>query len=960
MTANDLGADYRNAAASVAGVRRWLNRLGGGFTRVAVSGETVRFESGIEGVSEVELGSIDAVGQERGWLGTRFWIDVAGGRTISVGGLGADEVAELIEAIEGNVAVSARRFEAWIGEQTAEVEGWFPQDAYLRYSATEPLRAGLESVASRLSRYSGALVLRKLSPAARNARERLADLCSDDGFERARTSANDRYVSRVSERAAASMQAVSGFAPIAEQAEAVATDEDATLVLAGAGTGKTAVITGKVAHLVDDLGVPAEEILVLAFNRKAANEIRVRLGGRLAGVDVATFHAFGRHIVATSEVAPSLSRFAEDEAQLRLEIDRILVDLVNDPEQGMELRTFVLYNLGQYRAPHDFDSPSDYFEYLHQVELRTLNGELVKSLEELKLANFLAVSGIPYEYEATYPVATATRAHRQYKPDFYLPDHDLYIEHFGVNRQGEPPPQWSDAERSEYRRGIEWKRELHAEYGTRLIETYSWQHREGVWQHTLKARLEHEGVGMSQQTPRQLTQRLQELMTTSQLSRLLVSFLRHVKSGDQQLPELRARAAKSPDPERSAAFLDVFEQIKREYEDTLAGESDFDDLINRAAEHVRAGRWSVPYRYALVDEFQDISRGRMQLLAALRRPGLAYFLVGDDWQSIYRFAGSDVWLLRECQEWLGHVRERSLSQTFRFGRGILQPSSAFVQRNPAQTARSLRPAERTPDYGITVIWATDARAGMAQSLADLDAIGAETEATVMALTRYRRRGQADAAGRRKVEFSTVHAAKGREADYVLVFDLVDVRRGFPSQMEDDPLLDLVAPPDEPFAFAEERRLFYVALTRARHGVYLIADPTHPSRFVTELLEQSGNAIRVIGDAEAIASVEAPQCPRCGGGRMIRSQSGRTLRCTNYPQCDQLAPSCACGNGYLIVNSDGNTRCTEADCNRRPRNCPGCGFGVLLERDGIYGPFWGCSRFTSDPPCGYTQNRSPRS
>ena len=405
-------------------------------------------------------------------------------------------------------------------------------------------------------------------------------------------------------------------------------------------------------------------------------------------------------------------------------------------------------------------------------------------------------------------------------------------------------------------------------------------------------------------------------------------------------------------------FLDVFEVVQAEYELAFGNEYDFDDLINRAAAHVRAGDWDVPYQYILVDEFQDISRGRMKLLAALRRPGLAYFLVGDDWQSIYRFAGSDVWLLRRCEEWLGHVRERTLSQTFRFGPGILQPSSAFVQQNPAQTRRTLRPADQPHDRGVTVIWAANSRDGMSRALSDLDSDGVDRDSSVLALTRYRSRSQFESDRRRQLEFSTVHASKGREADYVLVLDLIDDRRGFPSQMEDDPLLDLVAPPDEPFGFAEERRLFYVALTRARRAVYLIADPVHPSRFVTELLARDPRAIRVIGRPDAVAAVDSPSCPQCRGGRLVRSQSGRSLRCTHHPQCDHQAPACPCG-GYLIIGRNGRARCTADHCTRRPRGCPGCGFGILVERDGVYGPFWGCSRFTADHPCGYTQNRAPR-
>ena len=222
----------------------------------------------------------------------------------------------------------------------------------------------------------------------------------------------------------------------------------------------------------------------------------------------------------------------------------------------------------------------------------------------------------------------------------------------------------------------------------------------------------------------------------------------------------------------------------------------------------------------LVDEFQDISAGRMVLLQALRDQDVAYFLVGDDWQSIYRFAGSDVGLLRDCGDLLGHVEERTLSRTFRFADGILGPSTAFVKRNPEQTQRPLLPASEAEDEGVAVVADPRPAGGVARALQDIEA-KARGQQTVLVLGRYRQRqGELPTSPRRgslRVEFSTVHGAKGREADYVIVLDLNDGRWGFPSKVEDDPLLELVLPPVSggAYPFAEERRLFYVAMTRAR-------------------------------------------------------------------------------------------------------------------------------------------------
>ena len=525
-------------------------------------------------------------------------------------------------------------------------------------------------------------------------------------------------------------QGVLSSPPTAEQAAAIATDEDATLVLAGAGTGKTAVITGKIAHLVRNRGVPPREILVLAFNRKAAEEIRQRLPDDLAGAHVATFHAFGRRVIADVEVAPTLSKLAEDEAMLTVVIDRILVDLVGDPRQSRVVADFITRHRADYRSQFEFDTPGQYYDYVRRSELRTLSGDLVKSFEELEIANFLTQNSVSFDYEQPYPVETATPRHRQYRPDFYLPDHDIYIEHFALDRQGRPPKGWTG-----YAEGVGWKRDIHQRYGTRLIETYSWQQREGVLRHGLRQQLEEAGVTFQRVPLRTLLLELGRWLI-SWLAQLIATFLNHVKASGISVDTLRERARDSRDRTRGEAFLDLFEQVSSRYDRLLGEEKDFHDLINHAAAHIRNGRWQSPYRYVLVDEFQDISAGRMALLRALKGRGVAYFLVGDDWQSIYRFAGSDVALVRECGRYLGHVRERALSRTFRFARGIMEPSTAFVVRNPAQTQRTLRPAQGVRDGGVTVIASDDPARGLRDALRDIQACeGAERRASLRARPR---------------------------------------------------------------------------------------------------------------------------------------------------------------------------------------------------------------------------------
>ncbi len=928
------------------------------YCSIRVEGDFVDLVRSATGTKEpIPIASIDVVVWQRERLGARLWLQTAAGRRLEVGGLPSDRAALVVATIEQRAEALARTLETQGRIVAARLGEWFSGADYLRCSTAQPIREQLDRLARESLQPSGELTLKHLSRESRAAFSRLQKVTVEGGFEHARKEANQHFVDRESRRAAEAMAGVSGFRPIPEQAAAVATDEDVTLVLAGAGTGKTAVISGKVAHLIENRGVAPEQILVLAFNAKAAAELRERLRPRYSGVEVATFHAFSRRLVAETGLAPSISVLAEDRRVRRSWINERLETLLDDPEDGGLLREFILYNLGEYRSADEFERPGDYVRYLQRVELRTLQGELVKGMEELKIANFLALHSVPYRYEPNYEAPTATRQHRQYRPDFYLQQHNVYIEHFGVDRDGEPPQRWSEAEREDYRQGIEWKREIHLIHGTDLIETYSWQHQAGSWQRDLREQLERRGVRLEPRLIDDLLPPLQRLMRRSALSDLLDAFLRQVKSAGYSEAELRQRTADAQDAQRANAFLDLYAVVARKYEAELGDECDFDDLINQAARRIDSGGWPSPYRYVLVDEFQDVSRGRMKLLAALRRPQVAYFLVGDDWQSIYRFAGSDVGLLRKCEEWLGRVERRELSQTFRFGADVLEPSAAFVQRNPAQTRRGMRPASRDPDHGVTLLWTFDEQAGLARVGDDLDRRGAARDASILLLGRYRRPQQA---GRhrlngRTAERSTVHAAKGREADYVVVLDLANQRRGFPSQIEDDPLLDLVAPPAEPYGFAEERRLFYVALTRARHGVYLLSDPSRPSAFVSELVKHGPASLRNLGRDSASPS-QLLDCPHCRAGTLTRATDGRSLNCSLRPHCDFQAPACPCRRGCLLAQSDGQVRCTNRACGQTIEHCPECRSGVLVERRGRYGPFWGCSRYGAEPSCGYTRNQ----
>ena len=822
-------------------------------------------------IRQIPIVSIDKVNLRHSCFWTQLTVSLADGEHHSVGGLAEWEAMEVRGAILEESASVAES----LGMRLKDLVRQLSPKGYIRHFDSREIHDGLVSLVTTI-RQCGKLARERLDQGAEEAFGRLARLESIEEFEAERKRLNDIYVKRTIPcvKTAAEPNLTD------EQAEAIATDEDVTLVLAGAGTGKTKVIVGKVAHLVRTEGVSPNDILVLAFNRKAAIEIVERLSGDLSTAQVHTFHAFGRRVIADIEnVKPTL----EEESKLPAILKDILNELLSDPQQSDAAANFIASYHGAYESVFAFDTQNEYDVYIRSVDLKTLSGVRVKSFEEMEIVNYLTKHGVKFCYERPYEKRTETREYRQYHPDFFLPDYDIYIEHHALDKWDRPPRGWKG-----YKERVEWHRRTHKKYGTKLIETYSWQHQEGILLSELRTRLENEDVQFERVSQRDLVLQLARQLI-EWLARLMAKFLNHVKTNRLSSDELLTRSSERGTLRRNTlwrdkAFLEVFEQVRTRYEQRLKAEGklDFHDLINRAAQYISEGSWKTSFQYVLVDEFQDISAGRMKLLKALRRNDTAYFLVGDDWQSINRFAGSDVGLVRNCGDYLGHIEKRTLSQTFRFGDGILNPSTAFVKQNPEQTQRALTSVSSAEDKGITVVTDDNPATGLQRAREDIEASARGKEHSVLVLGRYK--SSEDLLQRKspRENFSTVHGAKGREADYVIVLDLKDGRWGFPSRIENNSLLDLVLPPvsEVAYPFAEERRLFYVAMTRARIGAYLVTDSTRPSAFVREL--QKYDDIPQIGSF-------AQKCPRCGVGTLVKREGPYSvfMGCTEYgsePSC----------------------------------------------------------------------------
>lgn len=286
-----------------------------------------------------------------------------------------------------------------------------------------------------------------------------------------------------------------------DQRKACIIDEDNNLILAGAGTGKTSTVIGRVAFLVESGQAKPEEILLVAYGSKAAEELRERLESKLGikGVTAETFHRLGKCIVHKSETDPAAtSPMATDKALRAHFINTVFEAKQRESEYRELLLSYFEQWLYPVRNPFDFNTLGEYYRFLQDNEIRTLKGEAVKGFGECDIANFLFKNGIEYKYEAVYNTAIRVQARGAYCPDFYLPEYDIYIEHFGTDRNGDTAPY---IDRDQYHADMEWKREVHKQGATALIETFHYEKQEGVLLDALKKRLINAGVTLDPLPP---------------------------------------------------------------------------------------------------------------------------------------------------------------------------------------------------------------------------------------------------------------------------------------------------------------------------------------------------------------------------------------------------------------------------------------------------------------------------
>ncbi|MED3798631.1 UvrD-helicase domain-containing protein [Lysinibacillus capsici] len=792
--------------------------------------------------------------------------------------------------------------------------------------------------------------------------------------------ANDIFIQKELNELKSFFQNIDNKSLDLQQQIATVTNEDNTLILAGAGSGKTLTISAKVKYLVERLGVHPDEILLISFTSASAEEMTERIQKKLGiPITAKTFHKLGLNIItAFGNVRPEIS-----EMDLEKTIQHYFSEnVVNNKQKISDIVNFYSMYLNVPKDLEEFDTLGEFHqdqstynlvtlkskiennEAKLKQEHRTLNLERVKSLEEVIIANFLFLNGIRYEYEYLYPFkADKDKYRKAYRPDFYLPDYDIYLEHFGITQDYRTP--WlSKIEEAKYVEGIHWKRKLHQENNTTLIETYSYLNKDGVLLKVLKQLLQKQGVQFNTIDLRVVYKRIalqqNEERQFKELKKLINSFITLFKSNgftekdflriETQIPLIKSHFIQ----ERTKLFLSIVKPVYSAYQEHLKKQNaiDFNDMINIATQLLTVNSSSsYKYKYIIIDEFQDISMGRYRLVKAIKDKTKAKVMaVGDDWQSIYRFAGSDLELFIQFEEYFGYTKLLKIEQTYRNSQELINVAAKFVKKNPKQfnkepkSAKSLLQPIKIYGYDKDILTAfIKAIDDIVQNFgenAEIMILGRNTldlkyliEKDIDKRFIYSSSANAISCSYNKYpnvkfSFSTVHRSKGLEGENVIIINLVNHLIGFPNKISDDPVLSYVLTNADQFPYSEERRLFYVALTRTKNYTYLIPPQSGTSVFVEELIKEHNIKFNLITGESQVR--DNPNCPKCSTGKLVLKQNQSDKRkfvgCSNYP---------GCSNTYK-----------EIDILKNPILCIKCQ-GYMVKRNGKYGLFYGCVNF---PEC----------
>lgn len=776
-----------------------------------------------------------------------------------------------------------------------------------------------------------------------------------------------------------------------EQRKAIVTDDNHCLIVAGAGSGKTTTMAAKVKYLVEKKGIDPKEIVVISYTNKAIDELKERINKKLnIPVPISTFHSFAFDIIRKAkEDAPELQYSSfniilEILSKTIFENKALMKNLVlflgyyfDLPDDWQKYSSLNEYHL--YKSAQDFETlKSGLGEYIQKVanarsgKVRTITGEFLRSVQEVQIANCLYLNGIEYVYEDPYPYQIP-RSRKKYTPDFHIiqDGREAYIEHYTLNESGKSF--LLDAKQTaRYQKRIADKRNIHKQNQTDLIETWSFYTDTKPLLDHLREELGKNGFTLK---PRNLEEIYQKIVDTGRdkyvfkFIAFTMDFIEQFKThgfDENGFKFLR----NSTDNVRIKLYIDIVEEIYRYYQASLKenNQIDFADMINDANDlfdKMQEQSISVNYKYIIIDEFQDIARQRFTLTQKLSEITNAKVIaVGDDWQSIFAFAGSDITLFTKFLELMGSGQELKITHTYRNSQELIDIAGGFIQKNSSQIKKRLV-SEKKLENPIRLIPYDDSskvNKHLAEAVNEsirniVSEFGHKSSILLIGRYNYDAKNLLDTEEfyllpnnqmRSKkfpkvtLQFLTAHSSKGLGYDNVIILNMREAKFGFPSQIEDDPIMKLVTYDDRSVPYAEERRLFYVALTRTKNRVYIATPLSKPSRFLVELIKEYDIPFPEdmnLGFVDLI-NLRCPECNYPLRYQLNKNYGLGLYHCTNEPEVcgfmtndrvylKDIFQCPVCQDGYMIVKRNEKEHTAFYGCTNYKDNGKGCNNTVSI-------------------------------
>lgn len=673
-----------------------------------------------------------------------------------------------------------------------------------------------------------------------------------------------------------------------EQIKAILSDEDSALIIAGAGTGKTTTMTAKVKYLVDIKKVEPSKILVMSYTKKATQELEKRIVGDFnIPAHITTFHSLGleyiRNIFKNRKCSVIdyndreeifFNYFCEvfkDKNKLKDILNTFEVSKVNMSwifskwflQNYEKFNTFeeLIEEYKKHKIEEAKNSSIGIKGFINNwVEKRinsedvvTIQGEYVKSASEAVIANYLYKNGIMYSYEKIYSELMEDR--KVYKPDFTIDvaGEEIYIEYFGIDEE-------------KYNKNKEQKIKFHKEHNNKFIDL-DMTPIEKI-EEELNKKLQEYGVKYNKKTDEEIYSRIldnNKLSLIYPFKNFFYEIINVIKESvnRENYQEIIKDYINTLKEEKNDAIKQYkyLNEFYVYYQKNLYGAEiykfDYSDLLyyaNKYIENISINN-DLNFEYIIIDEYQDISQYKYELAKkTVDRNHAKIYAVGDDWQSIYSFSGSRIEYTYNFKKYFKDAVLFRINRTYRNSQELLNVSGEFVMRNPDQIKKYLlsnkhlnRPVEfvyfddnheydklkeiilnihnSNPHHNILVLGRTNA---IINRCFDTDYLNDELGTKISFV------GYEDI----ELEGMTIHKSKGLTFDEVIVIGL---NKSFPSSDKSNYwIISLFRYPSviEKIPYAEERRLFYVALTRTKNKVYLLVnkDETKQSVFINEIKE----------------------------------------------------------------------------------------------------------------------------